>query len=345
MDFDYLVFIGRFEPFHNGHKRVADCALERAQRLVVVIGSAGRPRTIRNPWTAAERAEMIRAALAAHADRLALTTVGDHPYNENAWICEVQQRVADAVRATGGDDASRIGLIGRDKDHTSYYLREFPQWPLVDVQRAEALSATEMRHHLFTGDAGGRVLLKANVPAPVFDVLEAFRAGSPAYARLVEEYAFIRKYRAAWAGAPHPPVFVTVDAVVVHSGHVLLVRRGAAPGKGLWALPGGFVEQDETLETAVLRELKEETRLKLPVPVLRGALQGRAVFDAPDRSLRGRTITHAFHFAFPSGELPAVKGGSDASRAQWVRLAEALAMGEQFFEDHLDIVRHFVGAG
>ena len=344
MDFDYLVFIGRFEPFHNGHMLVVDCALEQAARLIVVIGSAGRPRTIKNPWTAPERAEMIRAALGSHADRVAITSVGDHPYNENAWICAVQAQVAAAVQASGGDATARIGLIGRDKDETSYYLREFPQWPLIDVQRAEALSATEMRHHFFTGDAGGRVLLKANMPESVFGVLEAFRAGSLAYPRLVEEYAFIRKYKAAWADAPHAPVFVTVDAVVVHSGHVLLVRRGAAPGKGLWALPGGFVEQDETLETAVLRELKEETRVKLPLPVLRGALQGRAVFDAPDRSLRGRTITHAFHFAFPSGELPAVKGGSDASRARWVRLAEALAMGEQFFEDHLDIVRHFVGA-
>lgn len=348
MDFDYLVFIGRFEPFHNGHLAVAIHALARARKLIVLVGSADIPRTIRNPWSASERSVMIRAALGDDASRLIVRPIRDHLYNEAQWIAGVQRAVAEVVKADGAE-APRIGLIGQDKDASSYYLREFPQWDLVDVRRTETLSATELRRYLFEAASeagqGALRLLEANVPAPVFEMLQAFCGNSPAYAQLVAEYRFIKQYRASWAAAPYPPTFVTTDAVVVHSGHVLLVRRRAEPGKGLWALPGGFVHPDEALLEGCLRELREETRLKLPLPVLRGSIRGNQVFDHPERSLRGRTITHAFHFDFPAGELPAVKGGDDADKARWFPISDALDMGPQLYEDHLHIIEFFVGRG
>jgi bifunctional NMN adenylyltransferase/nudix hydrolase len=125
---------------------------------------------------------------------------------------------------------------------------------------------------------------------------------------------------------------------------VLLVKRKAQPGRGLWALPGGFLGENETLKDAALRELREETRLKIPAPVLRGSLRGESVFDHPDRSLRGRTVTHAFYFEFPSGPLPAVRGADDAARARWVPISEIQAMRSSLFEDHFFILEHFLGA-
>jgi bifunctional NMN adenylyltransferase/nudix hydrolase len=349
MDFEYLVFIGRFEPFHNGHAAVARAALSKARKLIVLIGSAGTPRTSRNPWTASERAEMVRAALGAHAERAICLPLRDRLYNESLWISDVQRSVAEAVREDGGAADARVGLVGQDKDASSYYLHEFPQWRLLEVQHGEALSATELRRYFFEagtpGGDGGLRLLKASVPQTVFEMLESFRAHAPEYAALVREYEFLKRYRAGWANAPYPPTFVTVDAVVVHSGHLLLVRRGAEPGKGLWALPGGFVREREALADGVLRELREETRLKLPVPVLRGSLKAREVFDHPERSLRGRTITHAFHFEFPAGELPAVRGSDDAAKARWFPLADALALEPQLFEDHFHIIEFFLGRG
>lgn len=343
MRHDYLVFIGRFEPFHNGHLTVLRHALGIARKVVVLIGSAGKPRSTRNPWNANEREVMIRAAVGeADAQRLLIQPLADHLYNEAAWIGEVQRQVAAAVAADGGGPEARVGLVGRDKDASSYYLREFPQWELCNVQHCEVLSATEIREHLFSADEGGQLLIRANVPAPVAAMLEAFRR-TPGYAQLAREFTFLRNYRRAWESAPYPPTFVTVDAVVVHSGHVLLVRRGAEPGKGLWALPGGFIGQDETLIDACLRELREETRLKLPAPVLKGSLRSQRVFDHPDRSQRGRTITHAFHFEFSGGELPTVRGADDAAKAQWIALAEALNLEEQFYEDHHHILQHFLG--
>lgn len=347
MDYDYLVFIGRFEPFHNGHAAVARLGLSRAKKLIFLVGSADTPRTIKNPWTVAERAVMIQSGLDVAQERLIVRPLRDSLYNESLWIANVQRTVAEAIKADGGDPNARIGLIGQDKDASSYYLREFPQWDLVDVRHTEVLSATELRRYLFEANQldshGGRMLIRANVPGPVFEMIEAFRKSSPAFAQLVAEYHFIEKYKAAWADAPYAPTFVTTDAVVVHSGHVLLVRRRAEPGKGLWALPGGFVAQDESLLDACLRELKEETRLKLPVPVLKGSIKGSHVFDHPDRSQRGRTITHAFHFDFPSGELPDVRGSDDADKARWIPVSEALEMSTQLFEDHLHILEFFLG--
>lgn len=349
MDFDYVVFIGRFEPFHNGHFSVARHALGIAKKLIVLIGSADMPRTIKNPWTVAERMVMIQSALNDASDRLIFRPLRDHLYNEGQWIANVQRTVAEAVKQDGGDVQARIGLIGQDKDASSYYLKEFPQWALIDVRHTEALSATELRQYLFEANQidshGGRMLIRANVPGSVFEMLEAYRKCSPTFAQLVAEYQFIKNYKAAWADAPYAPTFVTTDAVVVHSGHVLLVRRRAEPGKGLWALPGGFVGQSETLLNACLRELKEETRLKLPLPVLKGSIKGSHVFDHPERSQRGRTITHAFHFNFPAGELPEVRGSDDADKARWVPISEALEMGPRLYEDHLYILEFFLSRG
>ncbi len=350
MEYDYLVFIGRFEPFHNGHAAVARHALGRAKKLIFLVGSADAPRTTRNPWTVAERAVMIQAALGDVGEgRVIIRPLRDHLYNESQWIASVQRAVADAVHADHGKPEARLGLVGMDKDASSYYLKEFPQWPLVDVQHTETLSATELRRYLFEAGKidfhGALLMLRGNVPAPVFDMLEAFRKNSPAYAQLVAEQQFLDQYKAAWKDAPYPPTFVTTDAVVVHSGHVLLVRRRAEPGKGLWALPGGFIGQDESIADACLRELREETRLKIPVPVLRGSLKGQHVFDHPDRSQRGRTITHAFHFDFPAGELPDVRGGDDADKARWIPVSEALDMGTKLYEDHLHILEFFLGRG
>ena len=153
MDFDYLVFIGRFEPFHNGHAAVARHALARAKKLIFLVGSADTPRTIKNPWTVAERAVMIQSALDTDEGRLIIRPLRDHLYNESQWVAAVQRTVADAVKADGGDAAAKIGLVGQDKDASSYYLREFPQWDLVDVQHTETLSATELRRYLFSKEA------------------------------------------------------------------------------------------------------------------------------------------------------------------------------------------------
>jgi bifunctional NMN adenylyltransferase/nudix hydrolase len=242
-----------------------------------------------------------------------------------------------------------VCLVGHFKDSTTDYLRMFPQWTLIEAPNHQQRNATELRTLMYEAarepeaSRGKWMLVQAAVPAGVHAFLAEFAKSAP-FAQLVREHEFLRNYKAQFAALPYAPTFVTVDAVVVHSGHVLLIQRRAEPGKGLWALPGGFVDAGERLVDACIRELREETRLKLPSAVLRGSIKGARVFDQPDRSARGRTITHAWFFEFPSGELPAVKGGDDAARARWVPLAEFFDQYEpQMFEDHFGVVSAFLG--
>lgn len=76
---------------------------------------------------------------------------------------------------------------------------------------------------------------------------------------------------------------------------------------------------------------------------LRAALQSVAVFDHPDRSQRGRTITHAHYFDLGDVPLPAVQADDDALQAQWVPVAQLTALEDRFFEDHFHMLDHFLG--
>ncbi len=129
----------------------------------------------------------------------------------------------------------------------------------------------------------------------------------------------------------YPRPALTVDALVLkkETAEVLLIQRGIEPFKDKWALPGGFVDMDELLETACLRELEEETGLKLD------SLSQFKTYDAVDRDPRHRTISVVFcGFAEKDAE---VKGGDDASQAAWFKIDQ---LPELAF-DHSSIIAEF----
>lgn len=107
---------------------------------------------------------------------------------------------------------------------------------------------------------------------------------------------------------------LTVDAVALRGGRVLLIRRGRAPFRGMWAFPGGFVEQREFVERALLRELREETGLTARELRLLG------VYSGPDRDPRKPTTSVAFLVRGMTGRL---RGGDDAGDAQWIAVHDA----------------------
>jgi len=120
---------------------------------------------------------------------------------------------------------------------------------------------------------------------------------------------------------------LTVDAVWVRGDRILLVRRGRPPFVGQWALPGGFVEPTETVEEAVVRELREETGLHARPRRIVG------VYSGPDRDPRRPTATVAF---WMTGRGGTPRGGDDAAAAAWRPLA---TVGEGLAFDHSQIVR------
>jgi bifunctional NMN adenylyltransferase/nudix hydrolase len=351
-EFDALVFIGRMQPFHLGHKAVIDEALKRAKEVIVVVGSSFAARNTRNPFTFEERKAMIDAVYTdefnyagaqgnVKTPRVKVVPVSDYPYDDNKWVAAVQNVVNGAISWSA--DPVKIGLIGHEKDGTSYYLKIFPTWGSVSVPNVGGINATDIRMSLFEGSS--RYAFDV-MPKEAFLHLEYLWLKNSDIPTLKQEYQMIKKYKEAWKAAPFPPTFMTVDAVVVQSGHILLVKRGDMPGKGLWALPGGFLNQDEKMLDGAIRELKEETKIKVPVPVLKGSIKSSHTFDAPNRSQRGRTITQAFFIDLGfDDKLPKVKGADDAEKAFWVPLSEVVSQRDKFFEDHFDIISFFTKIG
>jgi len=332
--FSYALVIGRFQPFHNAHAELLQQAFASAQHVIVALGSHRAAPNIKNPWTTVQREQMLRAAIPpAHASRVHFVYLRDYLYNDNLWAAELQAQVA----ALAGD-AKAVVLIGHRKDSSSYYLESFPQWEFQEFSQRMPLNATRLRASYFRGARDW----ENDVPPAVRAFLQTF-ARTDEYARLADEQKFIDRYKQDWSAAPYPPIFVTADAVTFKSGHVLVVKRRGFPGKGLWALPGGFVEQNEWVERAAVRELREETGIALTAHELKKFIRASRVFDHPDRSLRGRTITHGFYFDLgATGDLPRVKGGDDAAKAFWMSLNDVYLNEDRFFEDHVSIITHFV---
>lgn len=338
-EFDVLVFIGRFSPLHLGHEMVIRTALEKADEVVLLIGSAHEARSIRNPWTFDERCEMIFKAF-PNTNNLTVAPLPDFPYDDSKWLAAARSSVMACAK-----EGDRIGLIGHEKDHTSYYLKLFPDWGNVSIKNYEGLNATDVRVDYFTNqqpEPHGYPAPTPIWPTMVSSNIKKWIDDNPLPKTLIADYFLIEKYKAAWESAPYPPIFHTTDAVIVQSGHILLVKRKSSPGMGQWALPGGFLNVNERLEDGMLRELREETKIKVPEPVLRGSIKGRHVFDAPNRSTRGRTITTAFFIDLGfDKKLPKVTGADDAEKAVWVPLNELDR--NVMFEDHFHIIDHFVG--
>ncbi len=230
---EFGVFIGRFQPFHNAHQEAVRFALSKVKRVIIVLGSACQARTVKNPWTTDERIEMISSCfrngpLCVLGDRIEYVTAKDYLYNDNLWLTAVQQKIEMITK--GSHD---IVLFGHKKDHSSFYLKLFPQWKFIETGDFGETNATMIRSLYFAN----RKFVKSSVqcltelvPGSVFIYMNRSRDGTD-FMRLKSEHDFIDDYKRMWADAPHPPVFITTDAVVIRSGHVLVVRRKGHPGK------------------------------------------------------------------------------------------------------------------
>ena len=131
----------------------------------------------------------------------------------------------------------------------------------------------------------------------------------------------------------YPRPAVTADCVVITKEtepKVLLIQRGNEPFKGQWAFPGGFMNMDETTEQCAIRELEEETGLRVT------EIQQIGAYSKVDRDPRGRTVTVAYLAIIDKVE--AVKGLDDAAKAQWFSLSSLPKLAF----DHEDIMNDVI---
>lgn len=121
---------------------------------------------------------------------------------------------------------------------------------------------------------------------------------------------------------------LTVDTIIINDESIVLIKRLNNPYKNHWAIPGGFVEYGEKVETAAVREAKEETGLDIELTKLVG------VYSDPNRDPRGHTVTVAYTAKIMGGTL---KSDSDAKDARFFKFEELKNIDLAF--DHEEILK------
>lgn len=176
--FDYLVYIGRFQPFHLAHMQTIKIALQQSQNVILALGSAQNERNIKNPFLANEREQMILSNFPEDEQkRIHFVHVID-VYNDVKWVQLVKSLVAEIVKPE-----DKVGLIGHFKDESSYYLQLFPEWKMVELESLKgSISATPLREAYYQGE-----IRENEFPQGTIDFLQNFKR-SEIYQQLQQKF-------------------------------------------------------------------------------------------------------------------------------------------------------------
>lgn len=330
------VVVMRGQPVHRGHCYLIREALKIAPRVIVVIGSAFQARTTRNPFTAGERQAMIELCLSPdERARISFLPIRDY-HDRRRWA----QALLREVTAAGGRN---VTLVGFEKDSTSAYLRDFPQWRREEVRPNEGIDATTIREAIFASTPQAALAAVGDLlPAGVRDFLHAHLV-RPEWHRLRLERRTQLDEARLWGDTPFERFVLCADAIVQWEDQIILIRRGPGVGEGLLALPGGHVDRGETTLPAAMRELREEAGLGMLDEHLEHAVRGQVFLESPQRSQRpGRVVSMAYHFVLQSRHRPELRASSDASHAIWVPINAVAGMEDQFFDDHFMAIDQFL---
>ena len=355
-EFDFLIYIGRFQPLHLGHEHIIRTALEKSKRVILQVGSANQPISYKNSWSYEQRVEMIEAAFADVEDgRIIIMPCEDILYNDTAWLGKIQRNITDIILAHGnnhgfqarGTNDFKIGVIGFNKDESSYYLNMFPQWEqfLLEEQWG-TVNATQIRENYF--ERAPR-LPHDLCSEPVVEYLRKHML-SKDFKYVLHEYEEIAGIKDKWRDAPYTPHFCTTDAVICQSGHVLLHKRTEGLGIGLLALVGRHVHPDQGgAFDNCLNEIYTETKLSdkwgsVPRGKIKSFYTGKQMqFDDPKRDPRGFYSTSVFGFNLPNGDLySAYPKNGDGDIGDWYPIGTLRP--EEMFLDHYFIIQQMLNS-
>lgn len=312
------ILIGRFQvpEMHEGHRFLVREMLEQCDQVLILFGSANRTRSVKNPFTYQER----KAAALKLFPTIGTAPLNDYLYNDSQWMADVTATIEQAREQISRDFETPVTVVlyGHHKDGNDY-LRWFPQYEYVNINSDIDVSGTEVRNSY-----------SHMLPQSVQQDMQYF----------AQERETFKSY-------PYPDSLNICcgDAVVECLGHILLIRRKFTPGAGNWALPGGHKHTDETFLECAVRELYEETNLRIPKPVLLGSIKSSRLFDSPRRSSGIPKLTLAVHMVVKpnvDGSLPRANGSDDASETSWVPVADVLNK-LKLHDDHGDIISEMTG--
>lgn len=311
------VFIGRCQPLHAGHIAVISQMIDETDVHLVLLGSANQPRTIKNPYTFAERcAEVLNVF-----PNVTVLPLNDYVYNDDRWCDNVRQILS------GYEDVTIYGHTKPDTDYLSW-LNEFKY---VEVDSGYDINATDIR-------------------------LELYKEGSmPAEAQA--DYEFYEREKKLFESYPFPETlqFNCSDALLIRLPHdmqadmsqaeILLIQRKFAPGAGTWAMPGGFKNKDESFFECAKRELLEEAGVDVGESLSHSGDNNYEfntlcyLFDSPHRVVGTiPRITNCVMFLANHPDYdPVIKADDDAAAVKWFTLHEILNE-VNMFHDHRDMI-------
>ena len=367
------VYIGRFQPFHKGHKAIVDLTVKMMKpedTFTIIIGSADQQETERNPLSASQRKEMLSIELEGYP--VTISTINDSPYNYDLWIEHLCAKMLGFKSATHDDflekqedfikGFSNICIVGMENVEeyidriTKYYtyaptehfdlgisshiFSELETQTSVHGSSIRTLVCSEDRGHLenFYSD------IKGFVSEKVLAYLKTVNFPLIVYNAYVNGINY-----AASTGCKYNSCFMTVDNIVFDKflDQVLLIKR---KDNGKLAIPGGFAEPYMNMKDNALRELEEET--SITAKMLKDAFVKinelePTLIDAPYRDPRS---SHKCNFVSAvyvwqskvdalKNFIPYVKAGDDAVDTVWLSKEECEDLPAwRFHADHKKII-------
>lgn len=282
--------IMRAQPLHKGHEHIikealSKCLTEPNSRLLVLLGSSNKVRSMKNPFTFGERQKMVREVF--DYDDYLIQPLPDFDYDDNAWEENLHKTINNAAKKFFGSQYYLPVLVSGDKDGDDELRKSWARGAeVLSVSAKEllgySLSATSIREEMCKGRVPVELL-----PNYDYDLL------LKGFDFLKKESENIAKYKELWKGVPFPVQFSATDALIRDSsGRYLLIERGGDIGEGYLALVGGFLEEDLTYEENMKKEVKEEVGIDLDsVP---HSIVTSWLCDEPNRDVRARITTVAF---------------------------------------------------
>lgn len=312
------VLIGRFQPLHAGHRELIRQARSKCDKLLILVGSANSARTIKNPFTYLERETQIDEFLFhENISNVEIIPLNDYKYSDTQWLTDVSNIILEYA---GNGPVSIVGYNKPGND----YLKWFPQYGFIDVKSPYSVCSTEIREKWFKSGHHDH------------------------FAETVyEDWNYFKKEKELFSDYPFPETlnFNCADTILECAGHVLLIQRARAPGRGTWALPGGFKNANETFIDCAIRELQEETNVRVPEKVLRGSIVSTKLFDSPNRGNGIPRNTFCVHIRIDvnaDGSIPRANGADDAMDCGWYSINEVMN-SMSLYDDHSDIIQTVCG--
>lgn len=326
------VYIGRFQPFHYGHLKTIIYALKQSKKLIIVLGSYRLAPSLRSPWSASERIEMIKSCLnKSQLQRIYFVKVRDRLYNEEMWINNVKGEV---LKITGNNES--IAIIGHEKDSSSYYLKVFPYWTFLETGNYKGLNSTAIRNQFFLEK---KLKLSSDVlPVQVIDKLKKYRA-TQNFKELKNKFEYVER-----AKTVNNNVFPNeiCNSLVYCQGYILLVISKNPLRRGLLSLPEAQVSQNENYKECSIRGLMDETNISITYESILASYKNDSVFKNSERYLICKEISFTYFFKLNEKFLPNICPSKSVEAVEWVLIDDLYLLENKFYGDHFQIIQWFL---